>query len=200
MACVAPRRGFRFLLYPWVSPVLSAPSVHVADPQVSAPEASTEHRSLLMVEEVHGGGRGWGSIEPTRVVALPSARNEAPTQGERGCNGLLPFGHHSTTLLCFSGGSGFLHKHPVCRAPPSLLSPQDVSSQPTAVLCLGLLSSPHIPAPSPCMQRWTPSQAAWAGLGSAACVQVSLCPAHWLQCSLPTENESLLLSQLGSPQ
>ena len=24
---------------------------------------------------------------------------------------VLPFGHHSTTLLCFSGGSGFLHKH-----------------------------------------------------------------------------------------
>ena len=47
-----------------------------------------------MVEEVRGGGRGWGSIEPTRVVALPSARNEAPTQGERSCNGLLPFGHH----------------------------------------------------------------------------------------------------------
>ena len=55
---------------------------------------------------------------------------------------------------------------PVCRAPPSLLSPQDVSSQPAAVLCLGLLSNPHVPAPSPCVQWWTPL----SGLGSRAVV------------------------------
>ena len=130
-----------------------------------------------MVEEVRGGGRGWGSIEPTRVVALPSARNEAPTQGERSCNGLLPFGHHSTMALCAMVVQASSTSIPVYRTPPSVPSPQDVSSPPTAVLCLGLLSRPHIPAPSPCLQWWTPSQAGWAGLASVPCVQVSLCPA-----------------------
>ena len=94
MVSAAARRDFSFSSLTLGLAVLSAPSVRVAYPKVSAPEASPEHRSLLMVEEVRGGGRGWGSIEPTRVVALPSARNEAPTQGERSCNGLLPFGHH----------------------------------------------------------------------------------------------------------
>ena len=44
------------------------------------------------------------------------------------------------------------------------------------------------------------STAGWAGLGSASCVQVSLCPAatHCLPCSLPTENEALL-SKMSSP-
>ena len=55
---------------------------------------------------------------------------------------------------------------PICRAPPSLLPPQDVSSQPTPVLCLDLLSKPHIPAPSLCVQRWTPL----SGLRSRAVV------------------------------
>ena len=90
---------------------------------------------------------------------------------------VLPFGHHSTTLLCFSGGSGFLHKHPVCRAPPSLLSPQDVSSRPTAVLCLGLLSKPHISGPSPRVQWWTPR----SGLGSRAVVS-TVCSGLTLSC------------------
>ena len=45
------------------------------------------------------------------------------------------------------GGSGFYIKHPVCRARPSFPSPEDISSEPTAVLCLGLLSKPHISAP-----------------------------------------------------
>ena len=90
---------------------------------------------------------------------------------------VLPFGHHSTTLLCFSGGSGFLHKHPVCRAPPSRLSPQDVSSQPIAVLCLGLLSKPHISGPSPRVQWWTPR----SGLGSRAVVS-TVCSGLTLSC------------------
>ena len=50
-----------FLIYPWVSPVLSAPSVHVASSQLSAPDAAPEHRSLLILEDVDGGGCGWGS-------------------------------------------------------------------------------------------------------------------------------------------
>ena len=97
--------------------------------------------------------------------------------------------HHSTAPLCFSGGSGFLHKHPNCRASPSLPSPQDVSSCPTALFCLGLLSEPHVPAPRSCLNQRTPYQAGWAGQGSVPCVQVSLCPACWLPSSLPTENE-----------
>ena len=80
--------------------MLSAPSEHVTHPQVSAPEAAPEHRGLLTVEEGHGGGRGWASIEPTRVAALPVARDEGPAVGERGCGGVLPFGPHSTMARC----------------------------------------------------------------------------------------------------
>ena len=49
-----------FLLYCWHSPVLSAPSVPVANSQVSSPEAAPELRILLIGEEVNGGGHGWG--------------------------------------------------------------------------------------------------------------------------------------------
>ena len=77
-------------------------------------------------------------------------------------------------------------------------SPHDVSSWPTTVLCLGLLSKPHVPAPSPCLHWRTPSQAGWAGQGSVLCVPASLCPSRWLPCSLPTENKAPFLSQLSS--
>ena len=86
------------------------------------------------------------------------------------------------------------------RAPPSLPSPQDVSSWPTAVLCLSLLSKPHVPAHSPCLHWRTPSQAGWAGQGSLPCAHFSVCPTRWLLCSLPRENEAALLSQQSSPQ
>ena len=36
-----------------------------------------------------------------------------------------------------------------------------------------LWTSPHVPAPSPCLQWWTPSQAGWAGHGSVPHMQVS---------------------------
>ena len=49
-----------FLFYPWVSRVLSAPSVRVANSQVSSPEAAPKHRILLIVEALDGGGRGCG--------------------------------------------------------------------------------------------------------------------------------------------
>ena len=120
MVSAAARRDFSFSSLTLGLAVLSAPSVRVAYPQVSAPEASPEHRSVLVVEAAHGGGRGWGSIEPTRVVALPSAGNEAPTQGERGCNGLLPFGHHSLKALCAMVVQASSTCIPMCRAPPSL--------------------------------------------------------------------------------
>ena len=79
--------------------MFSAPSEHVAHPQVSVREAAPEHRCLLTVEEGHGGGRGWASIEPTWVAALPIARDEGPAQGERGNGEFLPFGPHSTMAL-----------------------------------------------------------------------------------------------------
>ena len=59
-----------FLIYPWVSPVLSAPSVHVASSQVSAPDAAPEHRILLTMEEVDGGGCGWGLKSPMWVEGM----------------------------------------------------------------------------------------------------------------------------------
>ena len=89
----------------------------------------------------------------------------------------LRFGHHSTTALYSVVVQASFPSISVCRAPPSLPFLQDVPSQPTAVFCLSLLSRPHILAPSPCLQQWTPSQAGWAGQGSVPCVHVSLCPA-----------------------
>ena len=53
-----------FLLYCWCSPVLSAPSVHVANSQVSSPDAAPELRILLIVEEVDGVRHGWGPKRP----------------------------------------------------------------------------------------------------------------------------------------
>ena len=124
-----------------------------------------------------GGGCGWSSIEPTRVVALPSAERGGSSTGGEGLQWwVFPLGisqQRRSTLWW----SGFLHKHSSYRGPPSPPAPQDVSSQPTAVLCLAMLSRPHISAPSLCLQQRIPSQAGWAGLGSVPCVQVSLCPA-----------------------
>ena len=78
---------------------------------------------------------------------------QGPAQRERDCNGLLLW-HHSPMALCAMVVQASSTCIPMCRPTPSLPSPQDVSSQPTAVLCLGLLSRPHIPAPSPCLQQW----------------------------------------------
>ena len=95
---------------------------------MSAPEAAPEHRGLLIVEEVHGGGHGGGSLEPTRMAALPSARNDGPAQGERGCSGVLPFGHHSTMALWSMVVQASSTSIPFIELlPPSLPSPHDVS-------------------------------------------------------------------------
>ena len=56
-----------FLLYCWHSPVLSAPSVRVANSQVSSPEAAPELRILLIVEEVDGVRHGGGLKRPQAV-------------------------------------------------------------------------------------------------------------------------------------
>lgn len=126
MACVAPRRGFRFLLYPWVSRVLSAPSVRVANSQVSSPEAAPEHRILLIVEEMDGRGRVWGLKSPTWVEFFIVLGEQKPAQGTRdawaSCLGVTHQWH--SALWWFR----LRHKHLVCRAPPSWPSLQDVSS------------------------------------------------------------------------
>ena len=84
MVCVTVRRDFSFPSLTLGLAELSAPSMCVGHPQVSAPEAAPEHRSLLIVEEVQGGGCGWSSIEPTWVVALPSAWGEGASTGGKG--------------------------------------------------------------------------------------------------------------------
>ena len=130
-----------------------------------------------MVEEVCR-GRLWLGLNRADPGGGPSwmVARQGPAQRERSCGGLLLWSSVSNGAMLY-GGSGFCHNIPIYRAPPSLSFLQDVPSQPTAVLCLGLFSRPHIPAPSPCLQWWTPSQAGWAGQGSVPCVQVSLCVA-----------------------
>ena len=61
---------------------------------------------------------------------------------------------HSMMALLFCSSLGFLHKHSHLWS-SSLPSPQAVSSQPTAVPSLGLLSKPHVPVLSPHAQWWT---------------------------------------------
>ena len=130
-----------------------------------------------MVEEVHG-GRPWLGLSRAHLSESPSwmLARQGPAQGERGYGGVLLSSSLSNAAILYCG-SAFCHNIPIYRAPPSLPFLQDVLSQPTAVLRLGLLSRPHIPAPSPCLQWWTPSQAGWAGQGSVPCVHVSLCAA-----------------------
>ena len=104
---------------------------------------------------------------PNPVGVLPSASPEGAGIGGEGLQWwFFPLGitqqRCSASLVVQASSTST----PVCRAPPSLLSPQDVSSQSTPVLCLGLLSKPHISAPRPCVQRWTPL----SGLGSRAVV------------------------------
>ena len=149
-----------------------------------------------------GGGCGWSSIEPTWVVALHSAgRGGASTGGEGLQWWVFPLGISQQRCSAL-WWSGFLHKHSSYRAPPSLPAPQDVSSQPTAVLCLAMLSRPHISAPSLCLQQ-TDTLSGWVGRAgiSTLCTGLTLSCCHrLLPCSLPTENEAPLLSQMSSHQ
>jgi len=149
-----------------------------------------------------GRGSGWSSIEPTQVVALPSAGRGGASTGEEGLQWrVFPLGisQQRRSALWWSG---FLHKHSSYRARPSPPAPQVVCSQPTAVLCLGLLSRPHISAPSLCLQQ-TDTLSGWVGRAgiSTLCTGLTLSCCHrLLPCSLPTENEAPLLSQLSSHQ
>ena len=103
-----------------------------------------------------------------------------------------PFAGHSTMVLCFCGGPDFLHEH--CQLwSSSLPSFQAVPSQPTAILSLGLLFKPHVPAPSPCVHQRT-LISGWAMQG---CGMDHLCRSHsvlpatdWLLSSPPSPRSS----------
>ena len=75
MVCVTVRRDFSFPSLTLGLAELSAPSMCVGHPQVSAPEAAPEaapeHRSLLIVEEVHG-GRLWLELNRAHLGGGPS--------------------------------------------------------------------------------------------------------------------------------
>ena len=112
------------------------------------------------------------------------------------------FGHHSPTALC-----SLVVQASTTNIPFSKLLPY---SHPFRMFPHSQLqSSASVCSPNPAFQHAAlffigghASKAGWAGLGSVPCVQVSLCPAatRWLPCSLPTENEALLLSKLSSPR
>ena len=113
-----------------------------------------------------------------------------------------PLKCHLILALCFYGSPGFLHKHSWLWI-SSLLSPQAVSLQPTAVLSPGLLSKPHVPTPRPCAHQWT----LISGRGMQGCGTDCLCRSHsvlpatdQLLHSLPIASEAPLLPQLIFPQ
>ena len=119
-----------------------------------------------------GGGCGWSSIELTRWWPFLVLGEEGPAQGERGCNGGSSLWASLNNGALLSGDSGFLYKHSYLYSSSLTPSPQDVSSQPTAVLCLGLLSRPHISAPSLCLQQWTLS--GWVGRAGISTLRTGL--------------------------
>ena len=89
----------------------------------------------------------------------------------------LPFGHHSTTLLSFSGGSGFLHKH--SRLQSSSLPPVPSGCLLTAnrsPLPGSALQTPHFRTQPLCAMVDTLS-----GLGSRAVVS-TICRSLTLSC------------------
>ena len=117
-----------------------------------------------------------GAQELALTGALPSARGGTGLCMRReAAMAALPFVHHSTMVLCCYGSLHFLHKHSWLQS-SSLPAPQAVSSHPTAVPSLGLLSKPHIPAPSPCAHQWTPV----SGWGVQGCGTGHLCKFHFV--------------------
>lgn len=96
------------------------------------------------------GGRGerW-QLAGVRVLTQAGA-GEAAADWDEAVTAALPFMPHSTVALHFYSILGFFQQHSWLWS-SSLLSPQAVSGQPTAVLLLsGLLSKPHVPHQSPC--------------------------------------------------
>ena len=126
-----------------------------------------------------------GVHEPTLVGALPSARGGRDWLMRREASMVaLPFAHHSTMVLCFCGGPGFLNEHSRLQS-PSLPSLQVLSSQPIAVSSPSLLSNPTFqpPAPSP-HAHWYTHVSGWGMHGCGTdhlCRYYSVLPAtDWL--------------------
>ena len=80
-----------------------------------------------------------------------------PVCGEREVTIVVPSPAWLSITPCFHGSPVFLHRHSLLRI-SSLLSPQSISPQPTAVVAPGLFSNPHAPAPSPLAHLWSMSQ------------------------------------------
>ena len=109
-----------------------------------------------------------GDHRSAPVGALPRAHG-----GKGWCmRRALPFACPSLMALCFYGGPGFLHEH-FWLWGSLLLSPQAVCSLSTAVPFPGLLSKPHIPAPSPSHHPPVPPSLHWwtpiLGWGTQGC-------------------------------
>ena len=140
-------------------------------------------------------GQRWGEVEEVMagarklalVGALPSAcRGGDWRMGREAAMVAPPPVHHTTVVFHFCDGLGFLHKHSWLWN-LSLLSPQAIFSQPTAVPSPDLLFTPHIPAPSPHVHWWTPSQ---AGVNRA--VVRTICLGLTLSCLPQTGHWALL--------
>ena len=82
-----------------------------------------------------------------------------------------PFAHHSAVGLRLYSGPSFLRERSQLQS-SSLPPPQAVSWQPTAVLSLGLLSTP-----SPCAPVDTCLRLGRRGLGQTICAGLSVLPA-----------------------
>ena len=114
------------------------------------------------------------ACEPSLVGALHRAhRGRGQRMGKEAAMAAPLFTCHSTMVLHFYGAPCFCNEHFWLRS-SSFPSLQAVSSQPTAVLFPGLLSKPHVPAPSPHAHQWTHV----SGWGVQGCGTDYLCRCH----------------------
>ena len=122
---------------------------------MSSPEAAPELRIVLIVEEVDGGGHGWGSKDPRLGRVLPSPWLAGAGTRDKGCSGLIPWAslnkdtlsvvvHASSTSMPFI--DLLLHSRPLRMSPHSkpqssawLCSPNPTFQHP-ALVCSGALS------------------------------------------------------------
>ena len=133
-----------------------------------------------------------GVHEPTLVGALPSARGGRDWLMRREASMVaLPFAHHSTMVLCFCGGPGFLNEHSRLQS-PSLPSLQVLSSQPIAVSSPSLLSNPTFQPPAPMRTGIHTSQAgACTAVAQTICVGIILFCLPQTGCCLSSEPPTL---------
>ena len=162
--------------------------------------AVPEHRSLLIVEEVDGGGRAWGLKRPTWVEFFIVPGEDELAQKTRDVMGVF-FGHHLPKPLCSMVVQASNWSIPLVELLPHSHSfrmfPHSQPQSSAWVCC----PEPTFQHPALVCSGGRASHAGWAGQGSGPRVQVSLYPAatRWLPCPLPMENEVLLPSKLSSP-